>query len=60
MNAEQIRKARHERERASACLDDAHTNLREAVVAAVRQGMGPKEAAEHAGVSRQAVHSWLR
>ena len=39
---------------------DAHRGVREAALAAVAAGMGPTEAAELAGVSRQTIHEWLR
>ncbi|MBM3288362.1 MAG: helix-turn-helix domain-containing protein, partial [Candidatus Eisenbacteria bacterium] len=34
--------------------------LRRRVVLAIRQGMGPSEAARVFGVSRQAIHNWMR
>jgi hypothetical protein len=57
----QIRQARSREERAQTRLDAAHDELRAATIAGVRKGrLGKTEAAELAGVTRQAVHNWLR
>lgn len=55
-----ILKARARRERAQSRLDETHAELVRETLKAIQDGCTVVRAAEAAGVSRQAVHDWLR